>query len=202
MSEPDQPGPGSRDLRTAAQRRADALEDICRLALATNQLPDHGGQRPTVTVTLDYDTLTQQIGTATLNTGEPISASAARRIACDARIIPAVLNTNAEVLDVGRSRRLFTGPLRHALNLRDQGCTFPACDRPPAWCDGHHIRSWLNGGPTSLNNAVLLCRRHHRAVHHDGWTDHHGDGRAPRLHTATPRRPTPTTTTQSSDQTR
>ena len=102
---PDQPSPGSRDLRTAAQRRADALEDICRLALTTNKLPDHGGQRPTVTVTLDYDTLTQQIGTATLNTGEPISASAARRIACDARVIPAVLNTNAEVLDVGRSRR-------------------------------------------------------------------------------------------------
>jgi hypothetical protein len=72
-------------------------------------------------------------------------------------------------LDVGQQRRLFTGPLRRALILRDRGCAFPGCDRPPRWTDGHHIVSWLDGGPTSLANAVLLCGHHHRLIHHSDW---------------------------------
>jgi hypothetical protein len=72
-------------------------------------------------------------------------------------------------LDVGRSRRLITGSLRRALVARDRGCAFPGCDRPARWTEGHHIVSWQSGGVTSLANSVLLCRRHHRAVHHQGW---------------------------------
>jgi len=93
-----------------------------------------------------------QQGSAVLDTGEHITAETARRIACNALIIPAVLDTVGQPLDIGRSRRLFTGPLRRALALRDRGCAFPDCDKPPRWCHGHHLRHWAQGGPTSLTN--------------------------------------------------
>ncbi|HEX7747067.1 MAG TPA: HNH endonuclease signature motif containing protein, partial [Micromonosporaceae bacterium] len=66
-------------------------------------------------------------------------------------------------------RRLFTGPIRRALALKDRGCAFPGCDRPPRWCAAHHITHWSTGGTTSPANGVLLCGRHHRVIHHDGW---------------------------------
>ncbi|WP_370469228.1 HNH endonuclease signature motif containing protein [Micromonospora profundi] len=72
-------------------------------------------------------------------------------------------------MDLGRQRRLITGPLRRALVLRDRGCAFPGCDRPPRWCDAHHIHHWADGGPTTLTNAVLLCGHHHRHLHHTDW---------------------------------
>ena len=93
-----------------------------------------------------------------------------RRLACDAAILPAVLGSTGQTLDVGRQRRLITGPLRRALVLRDRGCAFPGCDRPPRWCDAHHIHHWADGGTTSLTNAVLLCGHHHRHLHHSDWT--------------------------------
>jgi hypothetical protein len=101
--------------------------------------------------------------------GSPLSAVAARRLACDAAILPAVLGGGGQVLDVGRERRLFTGPLRRALILRDRGCAFPGCDRPPRWADGHHMIHWADGGETTLHNAVLLCGHHHRLIHHSPW---------------------------------
>jgi len=158
-----------RDLRSPAQRRADALVEVCRLALACDQLPDNGGTRPQLAVTVNFDVLRQQLGVATLDTGEHLSPTAARRLACDAMIIPAVFATTGEILDLGRQRRLFTGALRRALILRDRGCAFPGCDRPPRWCDGHHIVSWLDGGDTDLANGVLLCEHHHRLIHHSPW---------------------------------
>ncbi len=167
---PDACPPGTRDLRSLGQRRADALIDICRLALATDTLPDHGGQRPHLVITLDYDTVTRQIGAGTLDTGELLSPATIRRLACDAHLIPAILGSHSETLDLGRSRRLFTGPIRRALVLRDRGCAFPGCDRPPHWCDGHHITAWHDGGATTLPNAVLLCRHHHHTIHqNNGW---------------------------------
>ncbi|MFD0821761.1 HNH endonuclease signature motif containing protein [Micromonospora zhanjiangensis] len=166
-------GPG--DSRSPGQRRADALGDICRLALHTGTLPDNGGDRPQVVVTTSFDTLAGQLGTGTLDTGLRLTPEAVRRLACDATILPAVLGGTSQVLDVGRQRRLFTGPLRRALVLRDGGCAFPGCDRPPRWCDGHHIRHWADGGTTDLANAVLLCDHHHRLIHHDSdWTVHLG----------------------------
>jgi hypothetical protein len=161
-------GPGP-DLRSPGQRRADALVEVCRIAMACGELPDNGGDRPQVVVTVNLDTLRAQVGAATLDDGSPLSATAARRLACDAAILPAVLGSAGQVLDVGQQRRLFTGPLRRALILRDRGCAFPGCDRPPRWCDGHHMISWADGGPTSLNNAVLLCGHHHRLIHHSPW---------------------------------
>ncbi|MET8092048.1 DUF222 domain-containing protein [Micromonospora sp. NPDC005220] len=160
---------GPDDTRTPGQRRHDALADVCRLALRTGELPENGGDLAQVVVTTGYDELTRQLGTGALDTGLYLSAEAVRRLACDASILPAVLGGAGQVLDVGRQRRLITGPLRRALVLRDRGCAFPGCDRPPRWCDAHHIRHWADGGDTSLANAVLLCGHHHRHLHHGDW---------------------------------
>jgi hypothetical protein len=162
------PVPG--DERSAAQRNADALTELAGRALRGGALPASGGELPQIVVTVGFDVLRRAVGAGTLDTGQRLSPTQVRRIACDAAVIPAVLGTSGQVLDLGASRRLFTGPLRRALNLRDRGCAFPGCDRPPAWCQAHHIRSWLDGGPTALTNGVVLCPYHHRSVHHHGWT--------------------------------
>jgi hypothetical protein len=93
----------------------------------------------------------------------------ARRLACDASVIPAVLGTQSEPLDVGRATRTIPPAIRRALTIRDKGCVHPGCTKPPDWCDAHHVRSWLDGGPTALRNLVLLCGKHHRTVHHTEW---------------------------------
>ncbi|MDI6100755.1 DUF222 domain-containing protein [Actinoplanes sp. NEAU-A12] len=161
---------GTGEARTPGQRRADALTDVCRLVLAGSSLPDNGGDRPQLAVTVAYDPLREKLGTARLDDGEPLSAEAVRRLGCDARILPLVLNGHGQILDAGRTRRTATGPMRRALAARDQGCVFPGCGRPPRWCDAHHIISWTENGPTDLGNLALLCGHHHRVVHGDsGW---------------------------------
>jgi hypothetical protein len=167
------------DDRTPGQRRADALVEVCRLVLNTGDLPVNGGDRPQITITVPYDLLRGQLGAGTLDTGERLTPTQTRQLACDAHLLPAVLGSDGQVLDVGQSRRLITGALRRALVIRDRGCAFPGCDRPPRWCDGHHIRSWTDGGPTSLDNAVLLCGPHHRTIHHNDWTIRLGHDRFP-----------------------
>ncbi|MBM7489217.1 hypothetical protein JOD64_000439 [Micromonospora luteifusca] len=171
---------GPDDARTPGQRRHDALADVCRLSLRTGQLPEHGGEPAQIVVTTSYDGLARQLNTSTLDTGLlhagtldtglHLTPETVRRLACDATILPAVLGSASQVLDVGRQRRLITGPLRRALVLRDRGCAFPGCDRPPRWCDAHHIHHWADGGTTNLDNAVLLCGHHHRHLHHSDWT--------------------------------
>ncbi|MET8229587.1 DUF222 domain-containing protein [Micromonospora sp. NPDC005298] len=160
---------GEHDDRSPGQRRADALGDICRLALRTGTLPDNGGDQPQIVVTMSLDALLNGVGAGTLETGARLTAGAVRRLACDAAVLPAVLAGNSQILDVGRQRRLFTGPLRRALVLGDGDCAFPGCDRPSRWCDGHHVRHWADGGATALDNAVLLCGQHHRLIHHGDW---------------------------------
>lgn len=157
------------DTRTAAQRRVDALVDVCDLALRTEQLPDHGGERPHVAITVPLDMLRNELDAGTLDTGEPLTPGQVRRICCDAMILPAVLGGDGQVLDLGMTRRLFTGAVRRALVLRDGGCAFPNCSRPARWCQGHHIVSWLLGGPTNVDNGVLLCGFHHRQIHEGDW---------------------------------
>ncbi|WFE49586.1 HNH endonuclease signature motif containing protein [Micromonospora sp. WMMD1155] len=170
---------GPDDARSPGQRRHDALADVCRLALRTGDLPEHGGDPAQIVVTTDYDTLTRQLGSGTLDIGVRLTPDTVRRLACDATILPAVLGGTSQVLDVGRQRRLITGPLRRALVLRDGGCAFPGCDRPPRWCAAHHIHHWADGGPTNLDNAVLLCGHHHRHLHHSQWTVRLGDDSHP-----------------------
>jgi hypothetical protein len=81
-----------------------------------------------------------------------------------------VLGSAGQVLDVGRATRVVPASIRRALIVRDKGCAFPRCDRPPGWTDAHHVIPWARGGPTSLQNLVLLCGHHHDTVHHRGWT--------------------------------
>ncbi len=163
------PPPVAHDLRTPAHRRADALLDLCRLA--ANHTPTAGGEKPHVTVTIDWETL-RGAGTATLGSGVPVTAETARRLACDATLIPAVLGGAGEPLDLGRAARLVSTAQRRALVLRDHGCRFPGCDRPLQWTDAHHLVPWANDDPTNLDNLVSLCRWHHSAVHEGGWTLH------------------------------
>ncbi|MFI6241114.1 DUF222 domain-containing protein [Micromonospora sp. NPDC050795] len=166
---------GPDDTRCAGQRRHDALADVCRLALRAGELPENGGDPAQIVVTTDYDGLTRQLGAGTLDVGPRLTPDTVRRLACDAAVLPTVLGGAGQVLDVGRQRRLITGPLRRALVLRDGGCAFPGCDRPARWCAAHHIRHWADGGPTSLDNAVLLCGHHHRHVHQSDWVVRLGD---------------------------
>jgi hypothetical protein len=163
------PIPG--DQRNAPQRRADALVDVCRIALRTGDLPADGGEPAQLSVTIGFDPLRARLGKGLLPDGDRVSAATARRMACDARILPFVLGGASQVLDAGRSRRLAHGPLRRALTVRDRGCAFPGCDRPARWCDAHHIVCWTDGGSTDLDNLVLLCRHHHRLIHDPagGW---------------------------------
>jgi hypothetical protein len=163
----DPGGPG--DTRSPAQRRHDALAEVCRLVLRGGELPEHGGEPPQLVVTVGYDLLAGQLSAGWLDTGVQLTPQVVRRLACDAGLLPAVLGGSGQVLDVGRQRRLINGPLRRALVLRDRGCAFPGCDRPPRWAEAHHIRHWADGGETSLANAALVCRHHHRQIHHNGW---------------------------------
>lgn len=164
-------GPDGPDLRTIAARRADALVELCRRALAAGELPAAGGGlKPTVVVTMQLRTLTDGLGVALLPDGTALSPAAARHWACDAGIIAAVLDGQSRPLDIAEARRLFDGRLRRALEIRDGGCAFPGCDRPPGWCEGHHLKGWAVSGKTCLANGALLCRFHHRLVEQGDWT--------------------------------
>ena len=112
-------------------------------------------------VTIDYDTLTNAVrGAGHTLDGTVLSPQTVRKLACDASIIPMVLGSKSQPLDVGRTKRLVTPALLAALWARDKGCTFPGCGRPPQWCDAHHVKHWIDGGPTALLNLALLCGYH------------------------------------------
>ncbi len=174
LAAPRPGGPEGADTRSPARRRADALVELARRALAGGGLPSGGGLRPQVMVTMTLEQLRGGIDTCAEVSGavvrEPISASTARRMACDAGVIPAVLGGPSEVLDLGRSSRTATPAQRRALALRDGGCTAPGCDRPPEWCEAHHTVPWSQGGVTDLRVMTLVCDAHHDLAHQDGWT--------------------------------
>ncbi|MEU8632026.1 DUF222 domain-containing protein [Amycolatopsis sp. NPDC048633] len=173
------------DLRSPQERYGDALSDAIDLALNSPELPMQAGERAHVMIAVSLEDLKSGIGTgplgdtpttpetgagrATLGDLGTISAAEARIHACDCMLIPAVLGTKSEPLDLGHQRRLISTPLRRALYLRDRGCAFPGCHRPPRHCQGHHIRHWADGGPTELGNLVLMCAHHHRLLHRSGW---------------------------------
>jgi hypothetical protein len=125
--------------------------------------------RAQLTLTMPLSWLRNQIGHGLLGDETPISPAEARRAACDAGIIPMVLGTRAEPLDVGRLSYVVPEPIRRGLVFRDQGCSFPGCRRRPGRCHAHHVDHWIDGGPTALDNLTLLCRFHHHLVHHGGW---------------------------------
>jgi hypothetical protein len=157
------------DLRDHGARMIDALVDGCRKLMTAQVLPTSHGVTPRLTLTMDLDKLRAGVGTATLDTGETLSATAVRRLACDCELIPLVLGTEGEILDVGRAQRLVTVAMWLGLVVRDAHCAFPGCHAPPIGCDAHHIVHWLAGGDTALENLVMLCRRHHTLIHTTPW---------------------------------
>jgi hypothetical protein len=169
---------GVPDMRDADARYAEAFLQVCQAAGSDPVAPRRGGEPPHVNVTISLEALRGELGRSpgVLDHGAPISAGLARRLACDAKLIPIVLGAAGEPLDVGRATRSWPAAIRRAIEARDQGCAFPGCERPPTWCDAHHIVWWVRGGPTSVANGVLLCERHHTLVHQDDWHIHLQDG--------------------------
>jgi hypothetical protein len=137
--------------------------------LDPTRLPTHGGTATSVVVTMDYQTLLTGLGVATTDTGHVITAGEARRLACTGGIIPAVLGGKSEVLDLGRSRRLYEAAQRRAMAIRDQHCRAQGCDIPAAWCEAHHLTAWSRGGKTDLADGILLCPHHHHRAHDDRY---------------------------------
>jgi hypothetical protein len=142
------------------------------------RLPLHGGDATTVIVTVDHQTLVNGLDTALIGDA-PITAGAARRLACTAGIIPAVLGGDSEILDLGRSRRLFSPAQRKAMAIRDRTCRAEGCDIPAAWCEAHHAADpWSQAGRTDLADGLLLCSwHHHRAHDHRYRVERTGDRR-------------------------
>jgi hypothetical protein len=149
------------DTRTPAQARADALVEVCRRHLDGG----NGSRRPNrVLVTIPWNTLAEGKGIVDTAAG-PISGATARRLTCDATISRVLLNPESVPIDLGRATRVIPDRLRRLLELRDQHCTHPGCDRPATWCDAHHIQHWADGGLTDLANLQLLCSWHHTLAH-------------------------------------
>ncbi|MBJ7331024.1 MAG: DUF222 domain-containing protein [Solirubrobacteraceae bacterium] len=144
------------------------------------RLPIHGGDATTVMVTIDLATLADQVastGVATID-DQPLSAAAVRRLACTANVIPAVLGGTSEVLDLGRSRRLFSRAQRKALRLKHKRCRAKGCLVKATWTEAHHLRQpWSQGGSTDLDDGTLLCCYHHHIAHDPRYeTRVHPDG--------------------------
>jgi hypothetical protein len=162
------PGPGPADevdRKPYAQRMGEAF---CALLerIPSKVLPQHGGTATTVMVTLRLDQLISGLGAAELLTGEQMSVEQVRRQACTAGIIPVVLGSKGEILDLGRTTRLFSPAQQKAMAIRDRHCRAEGCDLPAAWCEAHHVKlPWALGGKTDLADGVLLCSRHHHRAH-------------------------------------
>ena len=165
------------------QRRGDALVQVCRRAVAltpalTATDPEAmlaaarpAGTKATVMVTIGLADLKNRTRPGVLvggvDAGTLLGPDTVRRLACDAALIPVILDTDRQLLRLGRTRRTFTSAQIRALWLRDRHCTFPGCRAPATWTDAHHLRHWADGGDTDLTNAALLCERHHTIVHRD-----------------------------------
>ncbi len=144
----------------------DAVIAACAGVLSGDDVSDTGGMHVKIGVLIGYQSLLGQMEDAGLTAhGRPISAANIRRMACNADLLPAVLATNGELLDLGREARGFNKAQRRALALRDRGCTVPGCHRSAATSEAHHVKPWLEGGETSVKNGALLCLYHHLQVH-------------------------------------
>ena len=134
------------------------------------RLPAHGGDATTLMVTITLDSLRNRLGTGTIVGGEPLSASAVRRLACTAGVVPVVLGGKGEILALGRTRRLYSPAQRKAMRLRDQRCRAEGCTVPAARTEAHHLHPWSKGGRTDLDDGICLCSHHHHRAHDPTWT--------------------------------
>ncbi|MDP8014969.1 HNH endonuclease signature motif containing protein [Prescottella equi] len=181
---------------TPARQRADAFAEILRRYLDSGDAPTEGGERPHLSLHVNAADLARSQSAhewtnpdsdsdlfgdkdiARLPHTGPLSIATARRIACDCHLTPIVMDDGVP-LNLGRTSRTVSKKQRRALIARDHGCAFPGCGAPPAHCEGHHIKHWADGGPTDLDNLVMLCRFHHQLLHHSHWEVRIGPDRKP-----------------------
>ncbi len=159
------------------QQQADALALIAETALHHELDPGVPGERYQVVVHVDAQALADpdRPGQSVLEDGARVSAETSRRLACDASRVVMRHDDDGRPVEIGARTRTIPPALRRALHHRDRGCRFPGCGLP--FGQGHHLRHWANGGPTTLSNLAMLCRRHHRAVHEEGYqVDRQPDG--------------------------
>jgi Domain of unknown function (DUF222) len=165
------------DTRTIEQVAVDTLVELVRVAVDANptRMP---GVRPAVRVIVTADNLRDRVGFGRWEgSHEPVALDSVDRLACDAGTIDISFDRQGQVLNLGRAQRLFSPAQRIALAVRDGGCRFPGCDRPPSWTEAHHINQWhRDRGRTDLADGILLCRRHHLLIHNNHWRIHRGDG--------------------------
>ncbi len=159
----------SAETPTMAQQQADALGLLAETALHSGIDPGAPGERYQVVVHVDAPALADpdQPGQSVLEDGAHVSAETSRRLACDASRVVMRHGLEGRVVEVAARTRTIPPALRRALHHRDRGCRFPGCG--VRFGQGHHIRHWAQGGPTTLSNLAVLCRRHHRAVHEEGY---------------------------------
>ncbi len=165
----DPPADASMEPPTRAQQQADALALLAETALHQVLDPGAPGERYQVVVHVDAPVLAdpEQPGRRSSNEAARVSAETSRRLACDASRVVMRHDEEGRVVEVGARTRTIPPAVRRALHHRDHGCRFPGCGSPLG--EGHHVRHWAEGGPTTLSNLALLCRRHHRAVHEEGF---------------------------------
>ncbi|BAH53763.1 HNH endonuclease signature motif containing protein [Rhodococcus opacus] len=191
LSKPQPAQDGTKDTRAPGQRRADGFTELLRRYLNSGIAGEEGGERPHVSLHVNARDLADYTERATREQQEaatssdrtlfdvdgvawtewmgPLSIKTARLLSCDSIYTPIVLDDNEAPLDLGRATRTVTKRQRKALVARDRGCAFPGCGAPPSWCEGHHIIHFIDGGPSNMDNLVLLCRFHHRLLHHSEW---------------------------------
>lgn len=168
--------PSKNDERTAGQRAHDALVQACERVAAGRA--DSASPRPLLIIRTSVDTLAGIDGAPAgeLEGGGLIPMETVRRFACDSAIIR-ITGLGELEHEISRASRTTPPSTRRALVARDQRCVFPGCDRPPPWCQSHHVKFWAEGGPTKLDNLALLCGSHHRKVHEERWQLERKDGR-------------------------
>ncbi|NKR31896.1 DUF222 domain-containing protein [Rhodococcus hoagii] len=196
LTKPRNPVDDPAEKRTPARQRADAFAEILRRYLDSGEAPIEGGERPHLSLHVNASDLARSESAhewvnpdgdsdlfgdkdiARMPHMGPLSIATARRLACDCHLTPIVMDDGVP-LNLGRTSRTVSKKQRRALIARDHGCAFPGCGTPPAHCEGHHVKHWADGGPTDLDNLVLLCRYHHQLLHHSHWGVRIGADRHP-----------------------
>ena len=168
--------PAVADRRTHGQKLLDGLIDCVKFAARTGKLPLNGGLKPQVFISTTEADLQRRSrdgsggGIAFLPYSGPQPLNLFKVELCDADVTTIILGDGQDILNVGRTQRLFTAAQRKILLARDMGCTFPDCTAPANWCDAHHVIPWQDGGQTNIGNGVLLCSLHHHLVHRGHWS--------------------------------
>jgi hypothetical protein len=161
----------AKDDRTARQLASDTFEQLLRQGADADSRFLLGSGAPVIRVAITASALETGKGAGYIE-GQPdaVSVATVERLRCGGALLPIVFNEHGQPLDVGREQRLFTRRQRHALALRDGGCMAPGCDRPPSWCEAHHIDHWARDrGETNTADGILLCKHHHLLFHNNGW---------------------------------